>query len=121
MYSARLRAEVPGLAAMAASRLVPARLGTSVGEARIGINRRELTPDGSILLGENPSGPVDHEVRVIKFDDFEGRPIAVLFAHGCHTVTMGPKFLAYSADYVGPARELIERSLGCLSLFLQAN
>ena len=121
MYSARLRAEVPGLAAMAANRLVPARLGTSVGEARIGINRRELTPDGSILLGENPSGPVDHEVRVIKIDDFGGRPIAVLFAHGCHTVTMGPRFLAYSADYVGPARELIERSLGCLSLFLQAN
>jgi hypothetical protein len=34
---------------------------------------------------------------------------------------MRPKFLGYSADYVGLARELIERTLGCMSLFLQAN
>jgi neutral ceramidase len=120
-HSARLRAEIPALAALAAHRLKAARLGTEVGEARIGINRRERLADGTILLSENPSGPVDHEVRVIRVDDLEGRPMAVVFAHGCHTVTMGPKFMSYSADYVGPARELIERSLGCLSLFLQAN
>ena len=121
LYSARLRAEIPGLAEMAAHRLVPARLGTAVGAAQIGINRREELPDGSIVLGENPSGLVDHEVRVIRVDDLEGRPISIVFAHGCHTVTMGPKYLGYSADYIAPARELIERSLGCLSLFLQTN
>jgi neutral ceramidase len=120
-FSARLRTEIPALCAMAVHRTVPARIGTGVGEARIGINRRELDSDGRVFLGENPSGPVDHQVRVIRVDDLQGKPIAVAFAHGCHTVTMGPKCLRWSADYVGPARELIERSVGALSVFLQAN
>ena len=120
-HSARLRVELPALAMMARQRMQDARLGTGIGEARIGINRREMEPDGTVLLGENPSGPVDHEVRVIRVDDLAGRPIALAFAHGCHTVTMGPKFPGYSADYVGPARDLVEQASGCLSLFLQAN
>jgi neutral ceramidase len=120
-HSARLRVELPALAAMAHQRLQNARLGTDAGEARIGINRRETEPDGTVLLGENPSGPVDHEVRVIRVDDLAGKPIALAFAHGCHTVTMGPKFPGYSADYVEPARDLVEQTTGCLSLFLQAN
>ncbi len=120
-YSTRLLAELPALAAQAVHRLQPARIGTGVGEARIGINRRERQADGSIILGENPAGPVDHEVRVIRVDGLNGRPIAVVFSHGCHTVTMGPKCLRWSSDYVGPARELVERAVGGLSLFLQAN
>lgn len=120
-YVTRLETEIPALVDLAAHHLRPARVGTDVGEARIGINRREVQSDGSVLLGENPTGPVDHQVRVIRVDDLEGRPIAVVFAHGCHPVTMGPKCLKWSADLVGPARELIEQTVGCLSLFLQAN
>ena len=67
------------LAALAARRQKPARMGTGTGEARIGIHRREKQPDGTALLGENPLGPVDHEVRVIRVDDTSGRPIAVVF------------------------------------------
>lgn len=120
-YALRLRIEMPALAEMASHRMGPVRVGTGVGEARIGINRRELQDDGSVILGENPSGPVDHEVRVVRIDDLSGRPVAVIFSHGCHTVTMGPKCLRWSSDYVGPARDLIEQNTGALSLFLQAN
>jgi hypothetical protein len=120
-YVGRLMSEIPDLAAEAARAAVPARMGTATGEARIGINRRERDIDGSIFLGENPSGPVDHEVRVVRIDQLDGRPLAVVFAHGCHTVTMGPRSQNWSADYVGPARELVESATGCLSLFLQAN
>jgi len=120
-YSERLRTEIPALADLAVHRLAPARVGASRGEARIGINRRERQDDGSVMLGENPLGLVDHEVSVLRIDDVRGKPIAVVFAHGCHTVTMGPKCLCWSADYVGPARDLIEQSTGGLSLFLQAN
>jgi neutral ceramidase len=70
-YVARLRTEIPNLVNEAARQLTPARLGTATGEARIGINRRELGPDGMILLGEDPSGPVDHEVRVVRVDDLQ--------------------------------------------------
>lgn len=120
-YERRLVKTMSGLASSAASDLEPARMATATGEARIGINRRELDEVGDIILGENPDGPVDHEVRVIRLDDLRGKPKAVAFAHSCHTVTMGPKSLRWSTDYVGPARKLVEGSLGCLSLFLQAN
>lgn len=120
-YASKLRMEIPALAALAWRRIQPVRVGTGLGEAKIGINRREFQPDGSVLLGENPDGPVDHEVRVLRIDDMEGRPVGVIFSHGCHPVTMGPKCLRWSADFVGAARDLIEDNLGCLSLFLQAN
>lgn len=99
--------------------LQPARIGVGSGSAAIGINRREPDEQGKIFLGENPGGPVDHEVIVIRVDDLAGRPVAVLFNHGCHTVTMGPRCLWLSPDYVGPAREVIEQGTGALSLFLQ--
>ena len=120
-YEAQLLGKMPRLAANAMADLGDARLATGTGEARIGINRRELDEAGDIILGENPDGPVDHEVRVIRIDDLRGKPKAVVFAHGCHTVTMGPKYLQWSPDYVGPAREVVEGVHGCLSLFLQAN
>jgi hypothetical protein len=120
-YSAWLCKEIPEVGGRAVDRLCRARLGTATGEARIGVNRREPQPDGSVILGGNPMGPVDKEVRVIRIDDLEGRPVAVVFAHGCRPVTMGPKCLRWSADYVGSARDLVEGILGCLSLLLQAN
>ena len=120
-YESRLIELMPRLAAQAVADIADVRLATGVGEARIGINRRELDEAGDIILGENPDGPVDHEVRVIRIDDLHGKPKAVVFAHGCHTVTMGPRYLQWSPDYVGPARRLIEGTHGCLSLFLQAN
>ncbi len=120
-YEAHLADLMTELVRAAIGRLDAVRLSTGTGEARIGINRRELDEEGDIILGENPDGPVDHEVRVIRLDDLAGRPKAIVFAHGCHTVTMGPKYRKWSTDYVGPARALIESTFGCLSLFLQAN
>ncbi len=34
----------------------PVRMGTAHGESRIGINRRQLEPDNSVILGQNPWG-----------------------------------------------------------------
>ena len=120
-YEALLVEEAGKVGARAFASLGPARLGSASGDAPIAINRREVDTDGTMFLGENSDGIVDHEVRVIRVDDREGKPIAVAFAHGCPTITMGPKCLAYSPDFVGPARVLVEGTLGCPSLFLQAN
>jgi hypothetical protein len=58
-------------------------------------------------------------VRVARFDDLSGAPVAVLFRYSCHTVTLGPRTNVISPDFAGPAREIIERTLGCPSIFLQ--
>lgn len=98
--------------------LQPARIGCSWGESAIGVYRRE-TRDGRDVLGEVPGHPIDSSVGVIRVDDLDGRPIAVLFRYSAHPVTVGSRSEVGSSDYPGPAREVIERNLGGLALFLQ--
>jgi hypothetical protein len=118
-YCANLDSLLVGCAAMADRSLVPARVGSGSGSCIIGINRREAGDDGKIFLGENPDGPTDPSVGVIRVDKADGSPLAVLFSYGCHTVTMGPKNLRISPDFPGPARDLIEAATGAKALFLQ--
>ncbi len=98
----------------------PARIGAGRGESLIGVYRRESNPDGRDILGEVPEHPIDPAVGVIRIDDLDGSPIATLFSYGCHPVTVGPRSMVASTDFPGPARDIIESSLGGLAIFLQA-
>ena len=98
--------------------LRPARLGCGWGESTIGVYRRE-TRDGRDILGEVPDHPIDASVGVIRVDDLHGEPIAIAFRYSCHPVTMGPRSAVASSDFPGKARDVVERSLGGLALFLQ--
>jgi hypothetical protein len=71
------------------------------------------------VLGEVPDHPIDSSVGVIRVDDLDGNPIAIAFRHSAHPVTVGGRSAVASADYPGPAREVLERNLGGLALFLQ--
>ena len=119
-YQDKLIAWLVEAAAEANQQLQPARIRADWGEAHIGIYRREVGPDGRDVLGENPNVPIDNAVGVIRVDDLEGQVIAILFSYGCHTVTMGPRSMVISSDFPGPARDLVEKTFGGLSLFLQA-
>lgn len=119
-YFDQLLESVPAAANDATSQLRPARIGSGRGECRIGVYRRAVGPDGKGVLGEVPDAPIDPGVGVIRVDDLQGRPIAVLFSHGCHPVVMGPRAHVASSDFPGAARDVVEKCLGGLSLFLQA-
>ena len=71
------------------------------------------------MIGENPEGPVDHDVGVIRIDDLSGKPIATVMTAAAHTIVLCPRTSQLSPDYVGPAREIVERATGALSLFFQ--
>lgn len=114
-----LEGALAGVAAGANDRLQPARIGAGTGSVTIGMNRRERLPDGRVIIGENPQGAVDRDVSVLRVDDLSGKPIATVMAAGCHTVVLGPRTLALSPDYVGPARQIVESATGALSLFFQ--
>lgn len=118
-YVEHLQDVLVGAADAAWDNRVSARLGTGRGTAPLGVNRREKLPDGRIIIGENPDGPIDPTVDVIRIDDLSGQPIAVVMSAACHTVVLGPKTLSYSPDFIGPARDLIEPAIGAPSLFLQ--
>ena len=56
---------------------------------------------------------------MIRVDDLDGNPIAIGFRYSAHPVTVGGRSAVASADFPGPAREVLERNLGGLALFLQ--
>jgi neutral ceramidase len=84
--------------------LKPARIAFGSGEAR-GISRfRSTWP---------PDGPVDPEVGVIRVDSIaSGKPMAVLMNFAAHPTVLGPENMTYSADFVGYARNALERMIG---------
>ncbi len=103
----------------AAAALRPARIGAGSGRSRVGVQRRERGTDGYTFLGEVPEGPIDPVVGVVRVDDLDGRPIAILGSYGCHTVAVGPNATVASPDFPGPMRRMVEDTMGGLCLFLQ--
>lgn len=113
--------------------LQPARLEYSHGEASVGINRRELMPDGHMEIGRNPSGARDSSMQVVSvFADSplpsgegsgvrggDGVRVATVVNYACHGTVLGPANLLVSADWIGQMRPRVESELGGLSLFLQ--
>ncbi|CAM5459305.1 hypothetical protein [Leifsonia shinshuensis] len=86
--------------------------------AVIGINRRERTPDG-IILGNNPDGPMNPRVAVLRIDDADGGPIAALVNHACHGVSLSHECTEYSADFPGVLRDVLGEATGAEVLFVQ--
>jgi hypothetical protein len=97
----------------AARRMIPAAIGTGIGQTYIGHNRRLLNQDGTVkMLWGNatriPTSPVDPTVGVIRVDDRSGNPIAILVNYACHPVVFGPDNLRYSADFPGAMARTVE-------------
>ncbi len=99
--------------------LQPARLGDGVGSTDIAINRRQLLPDGRLIIGEHPDGPHDPVVGVLRIDRVDAGPLATVVNVACHPVILGPASLAVSADFVGRTRALVEATTGAPMLFVQ--
>ena len=93
-------------------KLRKAYLGTGFGEAHIGYNRRSHW--GGSLVAENDGAPAlvstfpyDPTVGVVRLDDAEGNPLAVLVNYACHAVVFSADNLKYSADYPGAMTEWV--------------
>lgn len=117
-YLENLANVLAGLVLQAATRLRPAVLSTSVGSAALGINRRERTPDG-IVLGNNPDGPINPRVAVLRVDGVDGQPIAAVVNHACHGVSLSHECTEYSADFPGVLRRVLGEATGAEVLFVQ--
>jgi hypothetical protein len=99
----------------AISKLKAARIGVGLGQAVIGHNRRVVQSDGSVkMLWRNSTGQqtgmIDPTVGVIRVDDAQGNPMAILVNYACHPVIFGPDNLRYSADYPGAMAKFVEAS-----------
>lgn len=118
-YQANLKYKIAGAVFEAWENMRPAEIGVGWGKSYIGINRREKRPDGSIILGQNPEGPIDRQVGVLRVNDADGNPIASLTNFATHPVSQSSKMRMVSADYPGKACEIVTQLTDCPCLFLQ--
>jgi hypothetical protein len=116
----------------AAALVVPVRVGIGVGhEDRVSENRRLKLKDGrevdvrhaySMPADEDVAevGPIDPQIGVLRFDRFDGSPIAVVYNFACHPIQGVPSG-RNTADLTGYASQVIEDNLGedVVALFLQ--
>jgi pimeloyl-ACP methyl ester carboxylesterase len=109
----------------AVKNMFPARL--SAGRRsfpQLGFNRLVVREDGHAreswfgddhYTSENPEripfGPVDPEVGVIKVEDMQGRPRAIVMNYACHADVVCQNY-AISADFPGAATRKVEEALG---------
>lgn len=108
----------------ALSRMFPARISATVRSfPQLGYNRMTNKTD-LIAMWQNyeriPYGPVDPEVGVIKVEDDQGNPRAILMQYACHPVTNGHN-MDISADYPGVAVKKVEEAFGrqVMCMFVQ--
>ncbi len=95
--------------------LEPAQAAYGRGNAGFGKNRRQYTLEG-IINGENPIGPVDHDVPVLRVTGGDGAVKAVVFGYACHNTTLN--LYQYSGDYAGFAQIALEKKFpGAVALF----
>jgi neutral ceramidase len=118
-YRDDLTRKIAGAAAAAWAGRQEARFAFAVGECRIGINRRERKPDGQIVLGQNPNGPVDRRLDVARLDTADDAPLATLVGFACHPVCQSGRMTRLSADFPGRMREAAEDLTGSPCLFIQ--
>lgn len=71
----------------AQSNMVPATVGYGTGESNVNVNRDVLEGDTAVL-GSNFDRPSDKTARLIRFEDMEGDPIALIVNYAVHSVVV---------------------------------
>ena len=117
-YSRKLADDLVALVDTALADLAPAQLACGHGTAGFAINRRERTAT-DVRLGENPTGPTDHDVPVLRVTAPDGRLRAVLFGYACHGTTLSGKFNEVDGDFGGCAQRALEQAhSGATALYM---
>lgn len=105
MFPARIAAGHRSFPQLGFNRLVPREDG----------HTRESWHGDDHYLSENPDripfGPVDPEVGVIKVEDTQGQPRAIIMNYACHADVVCGNY-AVSADYPGVACRKVEEAFG---------
>ncbi|MBI3945278.1 MAG: hypothetical protein HY321_05120 [Armatimonadetes bacterium] len=120
-YAALFTDRTRGLFAAAVADLQPAVLDYTVGSCAMGMNRRQLRPDGTYRGGPEPRKAIDPDVPVLRVLNAEGQVRAVLFGYACHPTTAGGRAMfLVGTDYPGYARDWVAAAYpGAVPIFFQ--
>lgn len=118
-YTQQVASHLEEAVRQAMAKLQPARLAFGAGQVGFAINRREFRQE-QVVLGENPKGPVDHRVPVMRVENENGQIIGLLFGYACHNTTLTAEFYEISGDYAGEAAATLEAEFpGATALFFE--
>ena len=101
----------------AVANIQPALLGIGRTESLVGINRRQISPSGTVTLGQNPYGCFDPEMTVLSFVTKEKKPILTIAHYGAHATSAGagPEI---SRDWPGVMVDRLEAESGAMAFFI---
>ncbi|MCL4177069.1 MAG: neutral/alkaline non-lysosomal ceramidase N-terminal domain-containing protein [Verrucomicrobia bacterium] len=119
-YSQRLRDQLVEVVGAALADCQPATLEHGVGRATFAMNRRVYQGD-QVVFGDNPDGPVDWDVPVLRVVGNAGNVRAVLFGYACHgtSIRTGDDWYVVCGEYMAYARQHLEsHQPGAVALFL---
>jgi hypothetical protein len=117
-YTRDLTDALVSVASAALGDLKPAKVEFGRSTAGFAANRRQFTPKG-VAFGTHPTGPVDHEVPVLRITGPDGSIRAILFGYACHNTTLTGEFYQISGDYAGFAQSELEKmNPGATAMFL---
>ena len=81
------------------------------------IKIREM--EGVCRLGNNPMGPIDDEVGILRIDKISGEPKAFFVNYACHGTSLGCRNSKISPEWNGHMLEYIEREIpGVTGIFV---
>lgn len=103
-------------AASAVESLCPATVGIGTIESTVGVNRRQLSRDGEVRLGQNPWGVRDPVMTVVAFRDSDGKPIASMVHYAAHCTSVGEND-SITRDWTGYMIDGFEHYIGGIAGF----
>jgi hypothetical protein len=103
------------------SKLRPVHANAAKGIGSVNVNRRvRATATTPAAVGLNPSGFVDRDLIVLRIDDAQGNPYAVVVNFQAHGTVLTYENKLISPDWVGMVRKTVEQVMpGALCLYLQ--
>jgi neutral ceramidase len=119
-YSRLLKAKLVEVVGAALDDLRPALMESGCGRATFAMNRRVYDGD-RVVFGDNPDGPVDWDVPVLRIKGTDGAVRAILFGYACHgtSVRSGDDWYVVSGEYMAYARQQIEAvQPGAVAMYL---
>ena len=100
------------------SSLVPVKLGIGTTSSMVGMNRRMILEDGTVVLGQNPWGPYDPNMTVMSFADINtNKPVFNIIHYGCHGTAFG-ETPDISRDWAGIMVDRLEEISEAPSFFM---
>ena len=120
-YLAMVSDKIVAAIVEADSHLRPVHAFATKGTGSINVNRRfRASGDAPPAVGRNPEGFVDRDLIVMRIDDSQGAPYAILVNFQCHGTVLGYENKYISPDWIGAMRKTVEKALpGALCLYFQ--